>query len=272
MRKLATQKMEDILRAARISSKDVVEKICGEGGDSTRVYLALYATCNTIRKVSYQELAYVLSDAEEVPGLLSVGHRAIGALDKNVNLCAVEFLYGCLEEKSEYQEQLIVTLSHALNSGYPAVRDKAILFLETAFDELSPEQQKQLMGAVHDTEFDKYVLWQDGEAICYPENMIEITLARKKSDLTMEQVNAIKTRAECSAENMYNILQSTLRKQLPVRFLTVALNYDESFIRETAVRLLFEYHAKELDVRKYLNEFVDCGVICQMFLDSAYTR
>ena len=353
VRKLATQKMEDILRAARISSKDVVEKICGEGGDSTRVYLALYATCNTIRKVSYQELAYVLSDVEEFPGLrsstsgargvsislggrnkpsvpypaytqlyrltelqnqilvqfekcgyisierkkeaihflhpifcyagkllflkglqdaldcerlLSIGHRAIGALDKNVNLCAVEFLYGCLEEKSEYQEQLIVTLSHALNSRYPAVRDKAILFLETAFDELSPEQQKQLMGAVHDTEFDKYVLWQDGEAICYPENMIEITLARKKSDLTMEQVNAIKTRAECSAENMYNILQSTLRKQLPVRFLTVALNYDESFIRETAVRLLFEYHAKELDVRKYLNEFVDCGVICQMFL------
>lgn len=354
VQKFATQKIGDILHTARISSEDVVEKICDEGRDSVQVFLALSVVCNTIRKVSYQELAYVLSDAEEFPGLrsskkgsrgvslsfgrredkppvpcpaytqpycltelqmriliqfeqygyisierrkkaihflhpifcyasqllflkelqdtldcdglLSFGHRAIGALDKNVNLCAVELLHGCIEKGNEYREQLFVTLLHALNSRYPAVRDKALLYLEMVFDELRPEQQKQLQDAVNDTEFDQYILWRDGEAICYPENMIEITLVRKKPALTLEQINALKTRAECSAENMYNILQSNLKKDLPVHFLTIALNYDESFIRETAVRLLFEYHAKEVDVRKYLNEFADCGVICQMFL------
>lgn len=351
---LAGQKMDSILRAARVSSEDVVDKIYGNGRDSIRVFLALSTTCSTIRRVTYQELAYVLSGAEETPGLyhlktgfkgvclsfgredetlplprlayaqsyglsesenriliqleqygyiaierrekairflhpifcyagqllfmkelqdaldcdavLSFVRRAVGALDKNVNLCAVELLHRCIEKTCEYQEQLIDTLLCALDSRYPAVRDKALLWLETVFDELKSEQQKQLVDTVKNTEFDQYVLWQDGEAICYPENMVEVTLSWKKPALTMEQVDALKTRVECSAENMYNVLQSSLRSHLPVHFLTIALSYDESFIREAAIRLLFEYHAEELDVGKYLNEFEDCGVVCQMFL------
>ncbi len=41
---------EEILRHARISSEDVVDKLRGEGGDAVRIVLGLGFTCDTIRK------------------------------------------------------------------------------------------------------------------------------------------------------------------------------------------------------------------------------
>lgn len=353
VQEIIPQKIEDILHTARISSEDVVEKICSEGESSIAVFLALGVACNTIRKVSYQELAYILSDAEETPmlcpskrgsrgvslsfgekreeaptvypayaqpysmsekqsrilieferygyitierqtkairflhpifcyaarllflrelehtlecdQLFALGYRAIGAINKNVGLCAVEILYGCLELNCEYREQILNTLLRALDSRYPAIRDKALLRLETVFDELDTEQQKQMIRAVQDTKFDKYVLWQDGEAICHPEDIIEVRPRRKTLSLTLDEINSIKTRSECSAEDMYYILCSNLKGHLSTQLLNIAMDYDESFIREAAVCLLFENHVKELEIDQYLNEFEDCGVVCQLF-------
>ena len=74
---LSCQTDEEILRHARISSEDVVDKLRGEGGDAVRIVLGLGFTCDTIRKTSYQDLAYVLSDAAEYPALFQIGRAHV---------------------------------------------------------------------------------------------------------------------------------------------------------------------------------------------------
>ncbi len=362
---LSCQTDEEILRHARISSEDVVDKLRGEGGDAVRIVLGLGFTCDTIRKTSYQDLAYVLSDAAEQPALfhfrkksrsvcMTLGGkrppeqgekkqktaayagysqtfqlsaeesrilsrleqygyifidrrtkdirfqhpvfcyaarllllkelddaldcakyaqtacRALGAANKNVNLCALEFLYACVKENDAYRNDLRSAMFEALNSRYPAVRDRAVLLLETGFSELPRERQEQLLDAVRDTAFDQYLLWENGELMVNPKETIEPSLSdilprRRKPPLTPEQIRAVATKADLSPKQMLDILQSPLRKNLPLAFLNIALDYDESVIREKAIRLLFQNHAGQLKLSHYLNEWDNFNVICQMF-------
>lgn len=350
---LSCQTDEEILRHARISSEDVVDKLRGEGGDAVRIVLGLGFTCDTIRKTSYQDLAYVLSDAAEYPALfhfrkksrsvrMTLGGkrppeqgekkqktaayagysqtfqlsaeesrilsrleqygyifidrrtkdirfqhpvfcyaarllllkelddaldcakyaqtacRALGAANKNVNLCALEFLYACVKENDAYRNDLRSAMFEALNSRYPAVRDRAVLLLETGFSEFPRKRQEQLLDAVRDTKFDQYLLWEHGELMVNPKETIE-------PSLTLEQIRAVTTTADLSPKQMLDILQSPLRENLPLAFLNIALDYDESVIREKAIRLLFQNHAGQLKLSHYLNEWDNFNVICQMF-------
>lgn len=355
---LSPQSNENILRHARISSADVVDKLRHEGSDIIRIFLALGFACNTIRKTSYRELAYILSDTNEQPALLCfsqksqnvrmtlggkrkqktvkysdysqayhlsndenhiliqleqygyifidrhakeirflhpvfcyaakllllkelrnaldckdyvlTGRRAIGAIDKNVNLCALEFLYACAEENNAYREEMRSVIFEALKSKYPAVRDRAILLLETGFSKLQTEQQTQLLDAVKNSEFDRYLLWEDGELMVYPEENIEpdfedIFSNCQESSLTLEAIHTVKTKATISPKQMLDILQSKLQEKLPLKFLNIALDYDESIIREKAIHLIFQNYAGQLELNNYINELDNFNVICQMF-------
>lgn len=370
---LSSHTDEEILRHARISSEDVVDKLRDEGEDAVRIVLGLGFTCDTIRKTSYQDLAYVLSDADERPALLHLrkksrsvrmtlggkrppeqgekippeqgekkqknaayagysqafqlsgeesrllsrleqygyifidrrtkdirfqhpvfcyaarllllkelddaldcaeyvltARRALGAANKNVNLCALEFLYACVKENDAYRNDLRSAMFEALNSRYPAVRDRAVLLLETGFSELPRERQEQLLDAVRDTAFDQYLLWENGELMVNPKETIEPSLSeilphRRKPPLTPEQIRAVATKADLSPKQMLDILQSSLRENLPLAFLNIALDYDESVIREKAIRLLFQNYAGQLKLSHYLNEWDNFNVICQMF-------
>ena len=222
--------------------------------------------CYAARLLLLKELDDALDCAEYV----LTARRALGAANKNVNLCALEFLYACVKENDAYRNDLRSAMFEALNSRYPAVRDRAVLLLETGFSELPRERQEQLLDAVRDTAFDQYLLWENGELMVNPKETIEPSLSdilprRRKPPLTPEQIRAVATKADLSPKQMLDILQSPLRKNLPLAFLNIALDYDESVIREKAIRLLFQNYAGQLKLSHYLNEWDNFNVICQMF-------
>lgn len=86
-----------------------------------------------------------------------------------------------------------------------------------------------------------------------------------KSSLTLEEIHTVKTKAMLSPKQMLDILQSNLREKLPLKFLNIALDYDESIIRGKAVYLLFQNYAGQLELNNYINELDNFNVVCQMF-------
>lgn len=197
------------------------------------------------------------------------GRRAIGAIDKNVNLCALDLLHAGATDNNEYKEAMRSVVFQALNSRYPAVKDRAILLLETDFSNLQTDQQKQLLDAVKKIKYNYYFLWDNGEPMFNSEKYIDyfsedVFPYMNKLSITMDEIRAIKTKAEISPKQMYNILQSDLRNALPLDFLNIALDFDESVIREKAIRLLFQNYAGHFDLNNYLNEFDSFNVVCMM--------
>lgn len=198
------------------------------------------------------------------------GRRAIGAIDKSVNLCALDFLYTGAEDNNEHKEAMRSVIFQALDSRYPAVRDRAILFLETNFLNLQTDQQRQLLDAVKTIKLNYNILWDNGEPMFNPEKYIDYSSEyifpyMDKPPMTLDEICAVKTKTEISPKQMYDIMQSDLRNDLPLDFLNIALDFDESIIREKAAHLLFKNYAGLFDLSNYLNEFDSFNVVCMMF-------
>lgn len=84
---LEKEDVKKILIDVHISSKSIMNKIKMEGADSIRAFISLGICCNTIRSVILDDLAYVLSDAEEKPAFIKRGKNigvsfSFGKMDK----------------------------------------------------------------------------------------------------------------------------------------------------------------------------------------------
>lgn len=91
--KLMIYDLNTIIKNARISSKVIVEKIDSLGPDTINAFIVLGFCCSTIRCVSQNELAYVLSDSRENPAIV----------EKKTNCRSVSFSLGSRNKKTEVQ-------------------------------------------------------------------------------------------------------------------------------------------------------------------------
>jgi len=358
--------INNVILDARISSKTIMEKVKMGGRDSIRAFLCLGFCCNTMRTVFLDDLAYVLSNAEETPALIQrekdsircismgggstkvphfpqycqkyeiesnllrllqqfekqgyifrnklskeiyfahpifyyasklllldelknqwecdetllLGTHAISVLNKNVNLCALDILWYCVENNCYFLENVLTLVLNSLNSIFPATKDKAIILLEKCFQELSSERQDILVKAIKGYEFDKYLLWNNNEPFINPSNQIELEWDFKSifgtdSPISIEEIKKIKSRQEASPQLVYDILNSMLADNLPLEFLNMSLLYDESIIREKAIYLILKNHGSRLNsVDIYLSDFDNSNVIFALFrgaLESWFT-
>ncbi|RYD01703.1 hypothetical protein N752_29445 [Desulforamulus aquiferis] len=60
---------EDIIRTARIDSNDLAGIIERRGSAASKVFVALGLSCNTYKTVTLNDLAFILSNCEEKPGI-----------------------------------------------------------------------------------------------------------------------------------------------------------------------------------------------------------
>lgn len=196
-----------------------------------------------------------------------VQYAAIDA-SKNVNLSALEFIHDFLQFDITFKNDLTVVALKALDSKYPTVRDKAVLLLEEYFYELGKDEQQKILHAVENSFSDEYTLWENGEAVRNHNSLLWNDFV---DSCQIYSKNALQSQSIEKIENKYSIkplqVYSTLKIQenLPVDFLTLALAFDENFIRAEAIYLLFKKYAGKINIKSYLLEGEDCNVVCHLF-------
>lgn len=342
----------EVIQNARISSDIVVEKILGWGERETYVYVALGLCCNTIRAVSIKDLAFVLSESDETPGIvpnneygidfldesefdqeqesrfpqydqnysiherhipvlrkfesygyitrdrlsgnilfthpifryasmvlymkeltlswdisaiLKLSKLALSALNKSVNLCALEVLCFTYERHSEHQNHILQLLFYAINSIFPATKDRVILKLEGYFNNFEFEDKSKLIKSIGSY---GRIYWNGNE----PWN----DLTSHKSEpfswetpspsLTIdEMLTSLREEKSISAKSIYETLQYE-RDILPIEILNYAMTYDEAIIREKAAYLIFrDYAHSNGTLHQYLLEFDNYNVVFKIF-------
>lgn len=200
-----------------------------------------------------------------------LGAHALGALNKNVNLCALDTLWYCIENNCNFQENVLALILNSLNSIFPATKDKAVILLERHFQKLSVEHQEVLVKSIKGYDFDKYLLWHKNEPFINPNDKIELewsfkSLFKAASQISLEEIKMIKSRQAASPQLIYDILNSTIADDLPLDFLNTSLTYDESIIREKAIYLIFKNHGSCLNsIGIYFINFDNCNVIFSLF-------
>lgn len=210
-----------------------------------------------------QELEQTLDSV----ALLNMGRRALSALDKNVNLAALEFLRTFMLFDNDKRQKLLSLVLEALDSMYPAVRDKAVIILEAFFYELPKEQQEYVLQSIKDPANERYTFyWHNGEPVINANiSFLDNLVFLREEVVDTEAINTVSTITNVSPAQMYSTLQSEVKDHLPLNTLHIALEYDENFIRAEAIYLLFKNFAGQINVDDYLLDGEDCNVVCQMF-------
>lgn len=314
----------EILCDARLSSKEIADKIKVTGLNNCLAFIALGLTCNTIRETDYREPVNVLSRVEknfsseptkgyeqlllefETYGFITIDrilkrirflhpvysfatkllfqkllqksldtvkyftmvqYAAVDA-SKNVNLSALEFIHDFLQFDVTFKNDLTAVALKALNSKYPAVRDKAVLLLEEYFYELGKDEQKKLLQAVENSFSDEYTLWENGEAVrnqnsLFLNDFVDCYQIYSENALQPQTIEKIKNKYSLKPLQVYSTLK--IQKNLPIDFLALALDFDENFIRAEAIYLVFKNHVGRINIKSYLLEGEDCNVVCHLF-------
>ena len=201
--------------------------------------------------------------------LLDMVRRALSALNKNVNLAALDFLHAFMLFSKDDKQKLFALVLNALKSIYPAVRDKAVIILEGFFYELPKEIQKDVLKSIKDPDNELYTFyWHNGEPIIHSE--LELTACdslefKYEKAQDTEVFNTDLARLAISPSRMFSMLQSPVESDLPLDLLHTALDYDENFIRSKAIYMIFKNYVGQINVDDYLLDGEDSNVICQIF-------
>ncbi|WP_027937315.1 ATP-binding protein [Anaeroarcus burkinensis] len=203
--------------------------------------------------------------------VLKMGKHSLGALDKSVNLSGLEMLWFCFNQKCVGKDDILELLFSALNSIFPATKDKTVLLLETCFGEFTQEKKERLINTINEFEFDKYLFWHNDEPWFNLSDDIHVegryAFSRMESPVTLDEINSlICEREKISPKIIYDILDSRINNNLSIEVLNYAMNYDETIIREKAIYLIFKNHAfKTGNIQKYLIDFDNYNVVFKLF-------
>lgn len=96
----------DIISTARIDSNDLAGTIDRRGSAASRIFIALGLSCNTYKTVTLNDLAFILSDCEEKPGIYK--HREE----------FVEFTLDQDLEDNKHENYLKYNFEYKLNNEY----------------------------------------------------------------------------------------------------------------------------------------------------------
>lgn len=229
---------------------------------SGKIYFRHPVFCHASKLLFFDEL----KDGWEHEKLLLLVEHGVSVLDKNNNLCALDILWYCFEKNSDFNDKILDILFKALDSIFPATKDKLVLLIEQHFNNLSEKQQNRFIKVLKEYKFYEYqhIRWYNDEPFIYPDkaNVWDIY---KESSIETEEIKNIINKQNCTPKKMYEILHSDFSNELPLEFLKISLMYEESFIRAKAVYLIFKNHAKDINnVDSFLADIDNANVTVKL--------
>lgn len=229
---------------------------------SSNIYFRHPVFCHASKLLFFDELM----DSWEPEKLLLLVEHGVSVLDKNNNLCALDILWYCFEKNSDFKDKILDILFKALDSIFPATKDKLVLLIEQHFNNLSEKQQDRFIEVLKEYKFYEYqhIRWYNDEPFIYPDkaNVWDIYMG---NSIEIGEIKNINNKQDCTPKKMYEILHSDFSNNLPLEFLKISLMYEESFIRAKAVYLIFKNHAKDINnVDSFLADIDNANVVVRL--------
>lgn len=229
---------------------------------SGKIYFRHPVFCHASKLLFLDELKF----GWEPEKLLLLVEHGVSVLDKNNNLCALDIISYCFEKNSDFNDKILDILFKALDSIFPATKDKLVLLIEQHFNNLSEKQQDRFVDVLReykDYEY-QYILWENDEPFIHPDKKNGWNFYRENA-INMEDVKKINNKQDCTPKKMYEILYSNFSNNLPIEFLKISMMYEESFIRAKAAYLIFKHHANCIhDIDIFLTDTDNANVTVKL--------
>lgn len=212
-------------------------------------------------KILFQtNLEDVFADKESIFRLLG---RSLASPSKEGNLCALmmaEWQYAETQDAT-LKQRVKILLLRSLHSLFPSVKDRVIMYFNSRLDKLDDQEQKAFVRAVkvQNSMNDDHILWHKGEPYfnTATERRSSFNWLNWDEDRHVASLQKLAASEPLTAEEIRDMLAAQVAdKMKPADLLHVirlALDYDESFIRAKAVKLLFQQFAYTFeDIAGYL--------------------
>lgn len=199
------------------------------------------------------------TDALDNQEIIRLVEKNLSSLSINANLCTLTILENFYKDNMDVEVKRLILIG--LQSIFPSVRDKVIMFFDRRINNLDkPEQAKLVKELRLDRSINNNdVCWYDGMAYYnfFPKNRFSY-VPYLKNTISSEAINTvvmnINNGVDLSSEEIWNLLNIENSKDLQLCILERGLLCDESFIRGRAIHLIFKHHACEF---KKVDEYLD---------------
>ncbi|EJO5349357.1 hypothetical protein NRP93_003531 [Clostridium botulinum] len=204
-------------------------------------------------------------DIFEQDDVINIVKQSLSSLSINANLCTLTTLENTYIENPD--DVLKSIMLRSLNSIFTSVRDRVVMFFDRRINDLSEREQEKFVRELKygDSIKNGGILWYDGLPWINPSKKRELSYRDWFHDkITKDNVILLLRKIDdgivLSSEEMWDLLNVRYDKVISFKVLEKALSYDESFIREKAIRLIFKYYAfkfNKLDNYLYIYEHPD---------------
>ncbi|SFI18404.1 hypothetical protein SAMN05192551_1081 [Tindallia magadiensis] len=210
-------------------------------------------------------------DVLEQKEVTDLVEKTLSSLSINANLCTLIMLENLYKEKPDGElRKLILT---GLDSIFPSVRDKVIMFFDRRISDLDESEQNKFVDVL------MYGQSIDNDGIGWYDGIPYFNISERRrlsyrdwlrNEISNGEVDSLLRKIvggiEISSEEMWNLLNIRNSGVIELNILEKALTYDESFIRGKAIRLIFENYAFEFEkVDEYLNSYEHPEIIYSLF-------
>lgn len=210
-------------------------------------------------------------DVLEQQEVIDLVQKILSSLSINANLCALTMIENLYKENPDNELKQLILIG--LDSIFPSVRDKVIMFFDRRINDLNESEQKRFVEVL------MYGQSIKNEGISWYDGMPYFNVSERRSfsyrDWLQDKTNngeidlllkKIDDGIDITSEEMWNFLKARNSRVLTLSVLERALSYDESFIRGKAIRLIFEKYAFKFEkVDEYLNSHEHPEVIYSLF-------
>lgn len=216
------------------------------------------------------------TDVFEYDEIIKIINKSLVSLSVNANLCTLTILQDLYNEEDddEIKENIKNIMLKSLYSIFPSVRDKIIMFFDRRINDLNEEEQKEFVNILKygDNTRNGGVLWHEGTPWFNPSSKRGFNYYYKNYREECKLIlNRVSSDYEMKSEEMWKLVNYSDENSLTIELLKYALKYDESFIREKAIRLIFKNYAFNFNIdelKNYLNEYEHHDVIYGLFRGS----
>lgn len=210
-------------------------------------------------------------DMFEQENIVNIVRQSLSSLSVNSNLCTLTILENIYIENPDTTLKSLMLRS--LHSIFPSVRDRVIMFFDRRINDLSKLEQDEFIKVLKYGDYIKNdgILWHDGKAWINPSKERSFSYGEWfYNKISYDEVDLLLKKIDdgiiISSENMWNLLKRRVDKDIELKVLKKALLYDESFIREKSIRLIFKYYAFTFDeLDNYLDDNEHPDVIYGLF-------
>lgn len=213
------------------------------------------------------------NDIFEQEKIIETIDRCISSISVNANLSMLTILEDYYREEED--DTIKKLMLKALNSVFPSVRDKVVMFFDRRMNKLNENEQEKFIDVLISSNNiqDVHIDWYKGIPYFKKSNHFDFSLVGKckyvLNDKDIESIiDNINNRVNISSEDMWSLININNSKNLSFEILEKAMDYDESFIRGKAIELIFNKHAFEFSkdkIEEYLNEYEHHNVIYSLF-------